>query len=200
MFLLLRAKETGFTDAQDSVVGWVLRRWRCCCRRRCRRCRIDRDRRSPAVNGAWVVYALLFAAPACCRPASGPPSHCSWVTPSSSPPPGRGKALIAELAPQAQLGTAFGGSIWSSRRDAAASALFGGSGATPDRPQFYGQRLQRRSLPDCCCEPGEPTADAGAPAMDRRPSCRQATDFLATMPIQFGLRRRIGNKSIIEKQ
>ena len=64
------------------------------------------DRRSLRVGVGGV--ALLFAAFGLLRRLPQPPLCCSWAMPSSLPPPRGRKALIAELAPQAQVGTAFG--------------------------------------------------------------------------------------------
>ncbi len=108
MFLLLRAKETGFTDAQIPLL-WAgfsalamllstpLSAWS------------DRMNRSRMLCAAWVIYAVLFAAFGL-LPQNLATTIALFVGYATfiAATEGAEKAMIAELAPKAQLGTAFG--------------------------------------------------------------------------------------------
>jgi MFS family permease len=108
MFLLLRAKETGFTDAQipllwagfsalAMVLSTPLSAWS------------DRMNRSRMLCVAWMIYAVLFAAFGL-LPQTLVTTIALFVGYAIfiAATDGAEKALIAELAPKAQLGTAFG--------------------------------------------------------------------------------------------
>ena len=146
---------------------------------------------APLLCGAWVVYALLFAAFGLLPSGVGTTialfvGYAIFIAATE----GAEKALIAELAPQAQLGTAFGWfHLVSGVMLLPASALLDGSGATPDRQPPSWSAPQRRSLRrDCCCsEPGEPSADAGAPAADHETAIMQTSNsFLARCLFKLG--------------
>ena len=108
MFLLLRAKDSGFTDAQIPLL-WAgfsalamllstpLSAWS------------DSLNRPRMLCVAWVVYALLFAAFGLLPQTLATTialfvGYAIFIAATE----GAEKALIAELAPKAQLGTAFG--------------------------------------------------------------------------------------------
>lgn len=126
MFLLLRAKETGFTDAQipllwagfsalAMVLSTPLSAWS------------DRLNRSHLLCVAWVVYAVLFAAFGLFPQTLATTialfvGYATFIAATE----GAEKAMIAELAPKAQLGTAFGWfHLVSGLMLLPASALFG---------------------------------------------------------------------------
>jgi MFS family permease len=126
MFLLLRAKETGFTDAQIPLL-WAgfsalamllstpLSAWS------------DSLNRSRMLCVAWVIYAVLFAAFGL-LPQTLATTIALFVGYAIfvSATEGAEKAMIAELAPKAQLGTAFGWfHLVSGLMLLPASALFG---------------------------------------------------------------------------
>lgn len=108
MFLLLRAKETGFTDAQipllwagfsalAMVLSTPLSAWS------------DRLNRTRMLCVAWVIYAVLFAAFGLLPQTLATTialfvGYAIFIAATE----GAEKAMIAELAPKAQLGTAFG--------------------------------------------------------------------------------------------
>ena len=108
MFLLLRAKETGFTDAQIpllwagfSALAMVLSTPLSAFS--------DRVDRRKMLCVAWVIYAVLFAAfgllPQNLATTIGLFVGYGVFVAATE---GAEKALIAELAPKTQLGTAFG--------------------------------------------------------------------------------------------
>lgn len=108
MFLLLRAKETGFTDAQipllwagfsalAMILSTPLSAWS------------DGLNRSRMLCIAWVIYAVLFAAFGLLPQTLATTialfvGYAIFIAATE----GAEKAMIAELAPKAQLGTAFG--------------------------------------------------------------------------------------------
>ena len=126
MFLLLRAKETGFTDAQIPLL-WAgfsalamllstpLSAWS------------DRINRLHMLCVAWVIYAVLFAAFGLLPQTLATTialfvGYAIFIAATE----GAEKAMIAELAPKAQLGTAFGWfHLVSGLMLLPASALFG---------------------------------------------------------------------------
>ena len=126
MFLLLRAKETGVSDAQIpllwagfSALAMVLSTPLSAFS--------DRVDRRKMLSIAWVVYALLFAAFGL-LPQNLATTIALFVGYGIfiAATDGAEKALIAELAPQAQLGTAFGWfHLVSGLMLLPASALFG---------------------------------------------------------------------------
>ncbi len=108
MFLLLRAKETGFTDTQIPLL-WAGFSALAMLLSTPLSALSDRVDRRSLLCGAWVVYALLFAAFGLLPSAVGTTialfvGYAIFIAATE----GAEKALIAELAPQAQLGTAFG--------------------------------------------------------------------------------------------
>ena len=126
MFLLLRAKETGFTDAQipllwagfsalAMVLSTPLSAWS------------DSMNRPRMLCVAWVVYAVLFAAFGLLPQTLATTialfvGYAIFIAATE----GAEKAMIAELAPKAQLGTAFGWfHLVSGLMLLPASALFG---------------------------------------------------------------------------
>lgn len=126
MFLLLRAKETGFTDAQIpllwagfSALAMVLSTPLSALS--------DRIDRRALLCGAWVAYALLFAAFGLLPAGMGTTialfvGYAIFIAGTE----GAEKALIAELASRHQLGTAFGWfHLVSGLMLLPASALFG---------------------------------------------------------------------------
>ena len=126
MFLLLRAKETGFTDAQIpllwagfSALAMVLSTPLSAFS--------DRADRRKLLCAAWMAYATLFAAFGL-LPQSLATTIALFVGYAIfiAATEGAEKALIAELAPKAQLGTAFGWfHLVSGLMLLPASALFG---------------------------------------------------------------------------
>ncbi len=126
MFLLLRAKETGFTDAQIPLL-WAGFSALAMLLSTPLSALSDRVDRRAMLCGAWVVYALLFAAFGL-LPAGVTTTIALFVGYAIfiAATEGAEKALIAELAPQAQLGTAFGWfHLVSGLMLLPASALFG---------------------------------------------------------------------------
>ncbi len=108
MFLLLRAKETGFTDTQIPLL-WAGFSALAMLLSTPLSALSDRVDRRSLLCGAWVVYALLFAAFGLLPSRVGTTialfvGYAIFIAATE----GAEKALIAELAPQAQLGTAFG--------------------------------------------------------------------------------------------
>ncbi|WP_395706439.1 MFS transporter [Casimicrobium huifangae] len=108
MFLLLRAKETGFTDTQIPLL-WAGFSALAMLLSTPLSALSDRVDRRSMLCGAWVVYALLFAAFGLLPSGVGTTialfvGYAIFIAATE----GAEKALIAELAPQAQLGTAFG--------------------------------------------------------------------------------------------
>jgi len=108
MFLLLRAKETGFTDTQIPLL-WAGFSALAMLLSTPLSALSDRVDRRSLLCGAWVVYALLFAAFGLLPSGVGTTialfmGYAIFIAATE----GAEKALIAELAPQAQLGTAFG--------------------------------------------------------------------------------------------
>ena len=108
MFLLLRAKETGFTDTQIPLL-WAGFSALAMLLSTPLSALSDRVDRRALLCGAWVVYALLFAAFGLLPSRVGTTialfvGYAIFIAATE----GAEKALIAELAPQAQLGTAFG--------------------------------------------------------------------------------------------
>ena len=108
MFLLLRAKETGFTDTQIPLL-WAGFSALAMLLSTPLSALSDRVDRRALLCGAWVVYALLFAAFGLLPSGVGTTialfmGYAIFIAATE----GAEKALIAELAPQAQLGTAFG--------------------------------------------------------------------------------------------
>ena len=126
MFLLLRAKETGFTDTQIPLLwaGFSTLAMLLSTPLSALSDRIDRRR---LLRGAWVVYALLFAAFGLLPQTLATTialfvGYAIFIAATE----GAEKALIAELAPKAQLGTAFGWfHLVSGLMLLPASALFG---------------------------------------------------------------------------
>ena len=126
MFLLLRAKETGFTDTQIPLLwaGFSALAMLLSTPLSALSDRIDRRR---LLRGAWVVYALLFAAFGLLPQTLATTialfvGYAIFIAATE----GAEKALIAELAPKAQLGTAFGWfHLVSGLMLLPASALFG---------------------------------------------------------------------------
>lgn len=126
MFLLLRAKESGFSDAQIpllwagfSALAMVLSTPLSALS--------DRMDRRRLLRAAWVVYALLFAAFGLLpqTPATTIGLFVGYAV-FIAATEGAERALIAELAPTAQLGTAFGWfHLVSGLMLLPASALFG---------------------------------------------------------------------------
>ena len=108
MFLLLRAKETGFTDTQIPLL-WAGFSALAMLLSTPLSALSDRVDRRSLLCGAWVVYALLFAAFGLLPSGVGTTialfvGYAIFIAATE----GAEKALIAELAPQTQLGTAFG--------------------------------------------------------------------------------------------
>ena len=108
MFLLLRAKETGFTDTQIPLL-WAGFSALAMLLSTPLSALSDRVDRRALLCGAWVVYALLFAAFGLLPSGVGTTialfvGYAIFIAATE----GAEKALIAELAPQTQLGTAFG--------------------------------------------------------------------------------------------
>ena len=126
MFLLLRAKETGFTDAQIPLLWAGFSALAMLLSTPLSALSDHVDRRS-LLCGAWVVYALLFAAFGLLPSATATTvalfvGYAVFIAATE----GAEKALIAELAPQAQVGTAFGWfHLVSGLMLLPASALFG---------------------------------------------------------------------------
>ena len=126
LFLLLRAKETGFTDTQIPLLwaGFSALAMLLSTPLSALSDRIDRRR---LLRGAWVVYALLFAAFGLLPQTLATTialfvGYAIFIAATE----GAEKALIAELAPKAQLGTAFGWfHLVSGLMLLPASALFG---------------------------------------------------------------------------
>lgn len=126
MFLLLRAKETGFTDAQIPLL-WAGFSALAMLLSTPLSALSDRVDRRSLLCGAWVAYALLFAAFGL-LPAGMATTVALFVGYAVflAATEGAEKALVAELAPQAQLGTAFGWfHLVSGLMLLPASALFG---------------------------------------------------------------------------
>ena len=108
MFLLLRAKETGFSDAQIPLLwaGFSALAMLLSTPLSALSDRVDRRR---LLRAAWVVYALLFASFGLLPQTLATTialfvGYAIFIAATE----GAEKALIAELAPKAQLGTAFG--------------------------------------------------------------------------------------------
>lgn len=108
MFLLLRAKETGFTDAQIPLLwaGFSALAMLLSTPLSALSDQIDRRR---LLRGAWVIYALLFASFGLLPQTLATTialfvGYAIFIAATE----GAEKALIAELAPKTQLGTAFG--------------------------------------------------------------------------------------------
>jgi MFS family permease len=108
MFLLLRAKESGFTDAQIPllwaafsaavmVLSTPLSAWS------------DRIDRKKLIGWSWAAYGVLFAGFGF-APATVPFTLAFFTLYAVflAATEGAEKALVAQLAPRAQLGTAFG--------------------------------------------------------------------------------------------
>ena len=108
MFLLLRAKESGFTDAQIPLL-WAGFSALAMLLSTPLSAYSDRVDRRQWLGVAWVIYALLFAAFGL-LPQSVATTLALFVGYGIfiAATDGAEKALIAELAPKAQLGTAFG--------------------------------------------------------------------------------------------
>ena len=108
MFLLLRAKESGFTDAQIPLL-WAGFSALAMLLSTPLSAYSDRIDRRQWLGVAWVIYALLFAAFGL-LPQSVATTLALFVGYGIfiAATDGAEKALIAELAPKAQLGTAFG--------------------------------------------------------------------------------------------
>lgn len=126
MFLLLRAKEAGFTDAQIPLL-WAGFSALAMLLSTPLSALSDRVDRRSLLCGAWVAYALLFAAFGL-LPAGMATTVALFVGYAVflAATEGAEKALVAELAPQAQLGTAFGWfHLVSGLMLLPASALFG---------------------------------------------------------------------------
>ena len=126
MFLLLRAKETGFSDAQIPLLwaGFSALAMLLSTPLSALSDRVDRRR---LLRAAWVVYALLFASFGLLPQTLATTialfvGYAIFIAATE----GAEKALIAELAPKAQLGTAFGWfHLVSGVRLLPASAMFG---------------------------------------------------------------------------
>lgn len=126
MFLLLRAKESGFSDAQIPLLwaGFSALAMLLSTPLSALSDRVDRRR---LLRAAWVVYALLFAAFGLLPQTLATTvalfvGYAVFIAATE----GAEKALIAELAPTAQLGTAFGWfHLVSGLMLLPASALFG---------------------------------------------------------------------------
>ena len=108
MFLLLRAKETGFSDAQIPLLwaGFSALAMLLSTPLSALSDRVDRRR---LLRAAWGVYALLFASFGLLPQTLATTialfvGYAIFIAATE----GAEKALIAELAPKAQLGTAFG--------------------------------------------------------------------------------------------
>ena len=108
MFLLLRAKETGFTDAQIPLLwaGFSALAMLLSTPLSALSDRVDRRR---LLRSAWIIYALLFASFGLLPQTLATTivlfmGYAIFIAATE----GAEKALIAELAPRAQLGTAFG--------------------------------------------------------------------------------------------
>ena len=126
LFLLLRAKETGFSDAQIPLL-WAGFSALAMLLSTPLSALSDRINRRRVLPGAWVIYALLFAAFGL-LPQTLATTIALFVgyTIFIAATEGAEKALIAELAPKAQLGTAFGWfHLVSGLMLLPASALFG---------------------------------------------------------------------------
>ena len=108
MFLLLRAKETGFTDAQIPLLwaGFSALAMVLSTPLSAFSDRVDRRR---LLCIAWVIYGLLFAAFGL-LPQARSTTIALFVGYAlfTAATEGAEKALIAELVPKSQLGTAFG--------------------------------------------------------------------------------------------
>ncbi len=126
MFLLLRAKETGFTDAQIPLL-WAGFSALAMLLSTPLSAFSDRVDRRKLLCAAWVVYATLFAAFGL-LPQNFATTIALFVGYGIfiAATDGAEKALIAELAPKSQLGTAFGWfHLVSGLMLLPASALFG---------------------------------------------------------------------------
>ena len=108
MFLLLRAKETGFTDAQIPLLWAGFSALAMVLSTPLSAFSDGVDRRK-MLSVAWVVYAVLFAAFGL-LPQNLATTIALFVGYGIfiAATEGAEKAMIAELAPKAQLGTAFG--------------------------------------------------------------------------------------------
>ena len=108
MFLLLRAKETGFTDAQIPLLWAGFSALAMVLSTPLSAFSDGVDRRK-MLSVAWVVYAVLFAAFGL-LPQNLVTTIALFVGYGIfiAATEGAEKAMIAELAPKAQLGTAFG--------------------------------------------------------------------------------------------
>ncbi len=108
MFLLLRAKETGFTDAQIPLLWAGFSALAMVLSTPLSAFSDGVDRRK-MLSVAWVVYAVLFAAFGL-LPQTLATTIALFVGYGIfiAATEGAEKAMIAELAPKAQLGTAFG--------------------------------------------------------------------------------------------
>ena len=126
LFLLLRAKETGFTDTQIPLL-WAGFSALAMLLSTPLSALSDRIDRRLLLRGAWLVYALLFAAFGLLPQTLATTialfvGYAIFIAATE----GAEKALIAELAPKAQLGTAFGWfHLVSGLMLLPASALFG---------------------------------------------------------------------------
>ena len=126
LFLLLRAKETGFSDAQIPLL-WAGFSALAMLLSTPLSALSDRINRRRVLPGAWVIYALLFAAFGLLPQTLATTialfvGYAIFIAATE----GAEKALIAELAPKAQLGTAFGWfHLVSGLMLLPASALFG---------------------------------------------------------------------------
>ena len=108
LFLLLRAKETGFTDTQIPLL-WAGFSALAMLLSTPLSALSDHIDRRLLLRGAWVVYALLFASFGLLPQTLATTialfvGYAIFIAATE----GAEKALIAELAPKAQLGTAFG--------------------------------------------------------------------------------------------
>ena len=126
LFLLLRAKETGFSDTQIPLL-WAGFSALAMLLSTPLSALSDRINRRRVLPGAWVIYALLFAAFGLLPQTLATTialfvGYAIFIAATE----GAEKALIAELAPKAQLGTAFGWfHLVSGLMLLPASALFG---------------------------------------------------------------------------
>jgi len=126
MFLLLRAKETGFTDAQIPLL-WAAFSALAMVLSTPLSALSDRFDKQRLLRTAWIVYAILFAAFGTLAQSTATTialfiAYAIFIAMTD----GAEKALIAELAPKSQLGTAYGWfHLVSGLMLLPASALFG---------------------------------------------------------------------------
>lgn len=108
MFLLLRAKETGFTDAQIPLL-WAAFSALAMVLSTPLSALSDRFDKQRLLRSAWIVYSILFASFGMLPQTTATTvalfiAYAFFIAITD----GAEKALIADLAPASQLGTAYG--------------------------------------------------------------------------------------------